>query len=219
MKRLTNNQLLVVLVAVVIILAILLSIGARQNSKKNGEAVREAIAQAQAATTMHVKTDFTMHLPERLRNTQRPFTEVTVNLEGDVVRSTEAAPEVAMTLDGSLRGPGNAFFFNGDVYALSDATAFRLEEFPTLLNPSGSLVNKWTYIDTTLLETTNGDAINELLMVAVDGLTYQGVVDVDGAATLHYTGTFSDEDQQAAADVLRAEMSENEAWQCYCSIA
>ena len=200
------------LIAVVIIIgagAIMFGL-TRGVNKQRG--LQQAAAQLSQAVSAQFQLEYVMHLPERLRDSQRPFTEVAVTIAGDIGQG-ESASVVTGTLAGELTGPGNVFFFDGDLRILSDTVAFHLSEFPILLNPTQSLVNKWTYVESALLPTQNAAAIEASLVAALQGLTYQDETELaDGRLAWRYTGQLSAEQEQAVADVLQLEASGNKGW-------
>lgn len=145
-----------------------------------------ALMEAVQARSMHTTVDLVMNLPPRLRGQNRPLTLVTVKIDGDVVKSEDRTPELAGTLKIEARGRGNAFFVDGDVRILKDTVAFRLSEFPSLLNPSGSLSEKWTYVNVPFLITNNSEQVRTLIAGLGETAVYEGTTDLDGTRVWRY---------------------------------
>lgn len=141
--------------AVVLTLLIIIVLIARANGKKE---LRTALNSLREAEAYHAILNLELALPVRAPGREQPFRQVEIWLEGDVL-DKEAGAEFAGRLFAEARGRGNIFFVDGDIVLLEDATAFRLENLPALLNPSGSLVEKWTYVDASLLNVNNQEEI------------------------------------------------------------
>lgn len=147
----------------------------RVNGKKELSA---ALGNFLDAETYHAKVGLEMALPVRVPNREQPFKQVDMRLDGDVAEK-ETGAEFSGRLYAEARGRGNVFFADGDIRMFEDATAFRLENLPVLLNPSGSLVEKWTYVDASLLRVNNQDEIlariGEILQKAEKGKDEDGI--------------------------------------------
>lgn len=204
-----NKKLWILLgIVVVIILAI---IALRELPLRSSRTVMLALTELGQTDSLHANTVLKLNLPERLGYRQRPFTAVDIVIDGDMQRSDTGVPELAGTVRGEARGLGNTFFVDGDLRLLQDAVSFRLDNLPILLNPSGSLINKWTYVDTPLLVTNNGSNVAQAVAMAASRLTYQGRQTLDGQRLAHYAGQLSAEDEQALADAFRLSASGNQA--------
>lgn len=194
----------VVLVAMVAIVA-----WAQANQVKKGSKVMEkAIEQLQQAGGLHSEINLSLNLPERMRNRQRPLTKVSIDLDGDVVKSGEAL-EVAGVMNLEAKGPGNIFFAQGEISAWENITAFKLSEFPVLLNPSGNLSGKWTYVRTRLLGIKSEGQPLAALRSLGEGLTYQGTDKVGEEPAWRYSGTVSDEASKQLQEAWRLSTSDN----------
>ncbi len=209
MNKLTNKQLSWILAGTVVTLFIVLALGFQQRSLRQGQVIRAALDKLTITESLHAKADFTMHLPKRLRNIQRPFREVHVTIEGDVKKDETNFPQITGKLNGDLTGPGNTFFFNGDVRIFNDAVAFHLVDFPALLNPRGTLSNRWTYVPTSLLSTKNGSDVTRELKDLASNLKYKGTKKISGISAYHYTGSFSAEQEQTLSTILGRAISGN----------
>src|SRR3989344_3154391 len=154
-----SNKKVIVLIVVAAVLVVGAGAFALMRALNPGSrVVEQAFAKLAAAPSLHTSAELSINLPERFGSRNRPLTKVDIAIVGDVARH-DGAPEMAGTLDIEARGRGNAFFTNGDLRIFRDRMAFRLTEFPTLLNPSGSLSEKWTYVTVPLLQTNNGEAL------------------------------------------------------------
>jgi len=182
-----------------------------------GELAKSVQAFTQAKT-MHASAELTVQFPPLSSGRERPFTELYVRVEGDAERAARTnapqlanAPQLGGTLHMESRGRGNVFFADGDVRLLSDATLFRLETLPVLLNPSGSLIKKWTIVSAPVLQTNNASAIQNALSGVFQRLSYTGRESVDGASALHFSGHLNAEDEEKAAAALAQNASGNRA--------
>jgi hypothetical protein len=174
-----------------------------------GAALAQAGQQLATMSGTHATTSLAIQLPEHLRGRLRPFRQVKVVLEGDVARS-EKGLQMAGTLKGEARGPGNTFFTNGDIRVLDDAVAFRLEDFPVLLNPTGSLVNKWTYVATPALELRTTETLREAWDIVVSAAAYDGRETFAGEQVLRFRGTLVPEEKQRLVELLQLETTGNQ---------
>ena len=209
MPKLDRTTWIIAITLIVVAAIAMVGITNRVNKQRG---LQQAAAQLAQAVSAHVQVEYVMHLPERLRDSKRPFTEVAVTIDGDIGRGEEASVMTG-TLAGELTGPGNTFFFNGELRILSDAVAFHLSEFPILLNPTQSLVNKWTYVPSILLPTKNAADIQASLGQALQSFAYRGSAQtLDGRKAWQYTGQLTADQEQALADVLRHEASGNQGW-------
>lgn len=171
---------------------------------------REALERFASASAYHAQTTLKLELPPRLRGRERPFTDVTIELDGDVITGQE--PEFTGTLYAEARGRGNIFFADGELRFLSDAAVFRLENLPVLLNPSGSLVKKWTYVGVPILATSNAvDVLGAWANVFADA-HYIGKETRDGRTLYHFVVPLSVEQEERLADVLQYSRSASNAW-------
>jgi hypothetical protein len=173
--------------------------------------VEQAFIALAEADTLHASTELALNLPQRFRGRTRPLTKVNIAVAGDVARSENGTPELTGTLKGEALGRGNTFFFDGAVSILQDNVAFNLTEFPTLLNPSGSLSNRWTYVPVPLLATNNGSVIKDLLAAVAAQSRYQGRSTVAGVKTLHYSVSVAPEQEDALAAAFAMSASGNRA--------
>ncbi len=164
-----------------------------------------------SASSFHTTTSLVLNLPERLRNSDRPFTKVTVRVEGDVLKSSDSTPELTGKLLIEARGRGNIFFANGDVRILRDEVLFNLKNLPVFLNPSGSLVHKWTRVEAPLLQTSNGEEVKAALNRIGSAVSYTGTETIDATSLWHYHGSLTAEQQQDLQAVLRQNVSNNRA--------
>lgn len=169
----------------------------------------EALAMAVATQTMHVNSELTLHLPERLNGKPRPFTQVVSRVDGDVARGDGGVPELTGTLRVEATGKGTLFFADGEARILHDAVAFKLHDLPVLLNPSGNLIDKWTYVASTLLTTKDPGAAGAALQQVFTKLSYTGRERINGESLRRFDGTLAEEEEQQLAHVLSKEQSGN----------
>lgn len=161
--------------------------------------------------TWHAKSELTIQLPERLRGQDRPFTDIDIVVEGDVLRAEGKNPEMTGELSLEAKGRGNIFFADGQALILQDRVLFNLDNLPVFLNPSGSLVERWTEVAVPVLETRNGDQVREALAAVVQKLEPAGSEDVDDEKLKKFTAALTKEEGQALGEVLRIRTSGNRA--------
>lgn len=180
-----------------------LSAGASQRE------LRASAANLLSAESLHTKTEFIINLPKRSGNLDRPFTLITTKFEGDVKQADDSTPEFTGTLLVEARGRGNVFFADGDMRILRDEVLFNLENLPVFLNPTGSLVKKWTRVEASLLKTNNGEAFKQALAQALAGLTPVGEENVNGESLTRFSGSLTAEQEEQLFEMLQLQASGN----------
>jgi hypothetical protein len=169
----------------------------------------QSLAAASRASTFHAKAELTLHLPERLKGKPRPFTQVISRVEGDVARGEGGVPELTGRLRVEATGKGALLFAEGEARILREAVAFKLHDLPVLLNPSGSLIDKWTYVDSSLLAVKEPQAVQTALQQVFSKLSYHGRERVDGESLRRFDGTLTEKEEQQLATLLSREQSGN----------
>lgn len=200
--------------AVIIVFLLILGIA----KIRNRGAVVRAFENLADAESFHTQAELMINLPERLRGRERPFTKTTVRLEGDVKRAEDHTPEFTGTMYFEARGRGNVFFADGQGRILRDQVLFNLDNLPVFLNPSGSLVKRWTKVEVPLMQTQNGNQVREALLWVMAKATPAGkeAVPFDGAQgkgeqLARLAITLTEEEEKALADVLRQSASGSRA--------
>lgn len=183
------------------ILVIALTGGGSQKS------LRRAADSLLAAESLHAKTELKINLPPRLGKVDRPFTLISVLVEGDVQQADDATPELTGNLLLEARGRGNVFFADGETRILKDEVLFNLENLPVLLNPSGSLVKKWTRVETSLLKISNGEEVRQALTEVLANLANAGTEKVAGEKLTRFTGGLTAEQEERLFETLRQRSS------------
>ncbi|MEX1997413.1 MAG: hypothetical protein WEA04_01920 [Candidatus Andersenbacteria bacterium] len=173
---------------------------------------QEAWLKLTAAPSYHARAELLLNLPVRLQGRERPLNQITLRTEGDVVRDTTGVPEFTGTLFTEARGRGTVLFADGQLRLLAEAVAFRLENLPVLVNPTGSLVEKWTYVDSRLLTTRNGPEIRQVLSDVFSQLAYQGKEQDNGGAIWRYAGSLRAEDEARLIATLQHQVSGNHGY-------
>lgn len=168
-----------------------------------------ALAEVSTAQTMHVKAELTLHLPERLKGKPRPFTQVVSRVEGDVARGEGGTPELTGMVRVEATGKGTLFFAEGEARILREAVGFKLHDLPLLLNPSGNLIDKWTYVDSSLLTMKEPAEAQAALQQTFSRLTYTGRERVAGESLKRFDGTLTEDEEQPLAIALSREQSGN----------
>lgn len=194
--------------AVVLVLLAVVAWAQSNQAKKGTTVMAKAAEQLQQAEGWHSNASLVINLPERMRNTRRPLTKVVINLDGDVGRG-EQALMAAGDMRVEAKGPGNIFFTEGELRVLEDKTAFKLSEFPVLLNPSGSLSSKWTYVQARLLGIRQDSQALSALRSIGENLTYQGTERIESEQTWHLAGTLSEEASRQVQEAWKVSNSDN----------
>lgn len=196
-------------VALVIILVLvgLLRLGKRGVAAKAFENLANA-------DSFHTQTELLINLPERFRGQERPFTKTIARVDGDVKKTEDKTPEFSGSLYLEARGRGNIFFADGQTRIMRDRVVFNLDNVPVFLNPSGSLVKKWTKVETSLLQAKNGgevrDALNNILKKATPA--GKETVPFDGAQgkgeqLARFSITLAAEEEKILAGIFRQSAS------------
>jgi hypothetical protein len=193
------------------IIFVLLAVGIflSESNKRRSIGIERAFAKVEEARTMHAKGQLTIRLPEQLDGRDRPFTNVSMEIAGDIKRSDNNVPELSGNLFAKASGRGNIFFADGEVVLLTNEVLFNLSELPTLLNPTGSLINKWTQVNVGTLNTSNSEQIRDAFVSIARAVRYAGRDSIDGERTIRYSGTISQEHEQLLADAFRFRYSNN----------
>lgn len=179
------------------------------SSRANRLAAAKAWQNMVGSETMHVEAEITLNLPERRRGRPRPFTRVVGRVEGDVKRNENSGPELTGNLRVEASGKGTVLFAAGEGRILHDSVAFKLHDLPILFNPSGSLLDKWTYVDSPLLQTREPQRVGEAGRQMLGKLSYQGRERLNGETVRRFESSWSEEEEQQLAAVWRREQSGN----------
>lgn len=192
----------------VLVLLVVVAWAQANQAKKGTTVMTKAAEQLQQAGGIHSDVSLSINLPERMRSTRRPLTKVIIKLNGDVSR-TEQALEATGEMNLEAKGPGNIFYTQGELKVFEDQTAFKLSEFPVLLNPSGNLSGRWTFVPARLLNIEpDGQALSVLRGVG-ENLTYQGTERIESEQTWHLAGTLSEEASRQVQEAWKVSNSDN----------
>ena len=194
----------VAIVGVVVVL--LLVVLAMSRGRAN---VTRAAQKMMNADTMHINAELVINLPERSRGRERPFTKMTVRLGGDMTRTDDRTPEFGGTLYFEARGRGNVFFADGQGRIFRDRVLFNLDNLPVFLNPSGSLVKRWTKVEIPLMQTRNAAQVQEALLRVMDKAESAGKESLGGESLRRFTITLTEEEEKMLIDVLHQSTSGN----------
>jgi len=206
-KRTKTVQIVIGVVVAIVLLVIVVVIVRSYHGRGD---LRQAIQALSQASTFHAASDLKLTLPLLSQGKERPFNALDIKVEGDVTRGGPT-PELTGTVYMEAKGRGSIFFADGDVRLLKDATAFRLENLPVLLNPTGNLLKKWTYVPVPVLASTNPPAIQTVVNQVIQKLSYRGQDKIEGVSTLHFSGTVTPVEEQQIHDVLEQKTSGNRA--------
>lgn len=160
------------------------------------------------AESYHVDAQLDMDLPTR-QDRQQPLASVTFEVNGDVEAMESSQPIFAGQLRSEARGRGIVLFADGELRLFQDAVAFRLDNLPTLLNPKGNLVEKWTFIDVPVLQTNNSNDVRGALESFVKRAEYVGKGSGDQRGLNQYRVSISSEDEASLVEIFRQAHSGN----------
>ncbi|MBI1833567.1 MAG: hypothetical protein HYR90_01955 [Candidatus Andersenbacteria bacterium] len=198
------------LLGVGVLVLLLILIQATTPSRRMRQ-LRGAAENLAAAETMHTKAELELNLPVQLRTQERPIVGVTARVEGDVDNRGER-PQLSGTVFTEARGRGMILFADGQIRILQDKVRFNLVNLPALLNPRGTLINKWTNVEVPLLETNNSDEVKNAIGAIVAGAKYVGEEDlpgVEGVSAKKFTRTFTAEEEEVLSEAFRQGHSGN----------
>lgn len=212
----TTRQTWVAAAIGVVVIALLVLIFGREGNPK---AIAKGFAHLAEADSFHTQTELVINLPTLLRGRERPFTKTTIRLEGDVARAEDRTPEFTGTFYLEARGRGNVFFADGQGRILRERVLFNLDNLPVFLNPTGSLVKRWTKVEAPLLTTANGEQVKEALEgiaakaspAGKESIPLDGAQGKQGEQLARFTIALSEEDEAALANVFRQAASGNRA--------
>lgn len=199
-----------ILAGVGVVLLIAAGVNLTSPARHKGH-LKNAVLSLVAADTFHIKTELDLHLPAKLRNNDRPIVGITSRVEGDVDNRGER-PEVAGNLYVEARGRGMTLFADGEVFVMPDDVVFNLENLPVLLNPKGTLVDKWTKVETPILKTNNPEDIKTAIGGALGTAKYVGkevIPGTDNEVGEKFTKTFTADEEFAISEAFRQGVSGN----------
>lgn len=173
--------------------------------------VQPALVKLEKAATVHAAAELVIHLPTKLGNQDRPFTQVTVRTEGEVQRAA-STPELSGNFFLEARGRGNVFFADGDTRILRDQVLFNLNNLPVFFNPKGNLVHRWTQVPVALMETKNSAQIQEKVAAIFANLKKAGKETINGESTQRFQESLTEDQEKQLADVVRQQASGNRTW-------
>lgn len=209
MFEMDRKKLLVVGGAVLVIVVLFL---VRQNSNKQN-LINQALQEFSQASSMAAYASLSLDLPPVFNGQERPFNNIELKLDGDLSKDEEGASQFAGVMSAEARGRGNAFFTEGDLIVMSDTVSFRLTEFPALLDKTRNLVEKWTQVETSLLQTDNEESVNEAIAILSEIVTHQGKEAKEDVRAEVFSGQPTPEQEQKIADAFRRSNSGNAALQ------
>lgn len=166
-----------------------------------------------AAESYHAAASLDMKLPTRQNVNQQPLVDLFIDVEGDVVKQ-DGRPVLAGTMRQEARGRGMILFADGELRILRDSVAFRLDNLPTLLNPQGNLIDKWTYVDVPVFQTNNEGDVRAAFASMLQNTEYLGTDEPPGEQgdpMLHYKKNLNAEQEDALVQMMRQGVSGNRA--------
>lgn len=200
-----------VAVAVVVVLVIAGVRSQGQEETQGRDAIEEAIANVIAANSYHAMAELVLDLPSQRNPAQ--LIDVVMRAEGDI-QETENDTLFGGNLFIEAKGRGLVLFTEGELRIMPASVAFKLNSLPALLNPEGTLTDKWTYVDTDTLRSTNTLEINQLLIDVGSSLQRRGPERIPGTEQqgIHYQGQLTQEQEDVLVAALRQPTSNSKAW-------
>ena len=202
-KKLKVGVTVIVVAVLLIILLIFLA------ANRNQVVAKQAMEKLMTTQSMSTEVELELNLPPSLQGRERPLTDVVVRVQGDVLVDDDGTPELSGILYNEARGRGNIFFADGQIKILSDKVMFRLDNLPVFLNPSGSLIERWTDVDSSLLKTSNGDEAFEALKIVLSGMDFVNKEKIEGERLLRFSLQSSAEIEGELEEVFKLENSDN----------
>lgn len=198
------------------VIVLLLILGVSRVSKRGAAA--KALTHLAQASSFHTQVELVINLPARFRGQERPFTKTLARLDGDVKKTEDKTPEFTGGLYLEAKGRGNIFFADGQTRILRDRVVFNLDNVPVFLNPSGSLVKKWTKVNTPLLQAKNGEQVREVFQNIMKKATPAGKGPLDeaqgkkGERLARFSIAVTADNEKELIAVLRKSVSGSSAW-------
>lgn len=208
---LKNKGVSQALIIVALIIALAAIVGLIIFFWQRGNAPQTALAQVLGARSYHTSAELIFNQPLIVQGRERPFPNIRAVVEGDVLRNQFGTPELTGGLYVEAKGRGEEFRAEGDLKILNDAVAFRLDSLPVLLNPTGSLIKRWTYVPSALLQTHNTVAIQPIVQDIFSSLNYQEKVEFNGQSVRRFTGSVTPEQEEQLTAVFDYAASHNHA--------
>lgn len=204
----SNKKIVPLVLGAAVLIVIIIGVFAFRGSKQ--QELSRAFLNLAKAQSFHTNTELELSLPVKLRNQDRPIVGVTSRVSGDV-SFQESTPVLTGDLYMEARGRGMILFADGQLRLLPDAVAFHLQNLPALLNPTGSLVEKWTYVNVPTLATTNQSDVKVALANTISGMQYVNKEKAgdSGPSLLHFRREVTPEQEEILTEVFRQGTSGN----------
>lgn len=174
------------------------------------KAALKAFQKVADAKSFHAVIELELRLPESLKGKERPVQKIVFYSDQDIVHEGDRFDTVG-TLDVDAIGRGMVLFATGDIRIFPDRVAFRLDEIPTLLNPSRSLMKKWTYVNSSLLSTVNKEEMGIALRNFFTGWAKVDVPSDNKKEGRRFIREVTPEQERILAEVFRQGRSGNKA--------
>lgn len=195
-----NKQVVAIGVAIAIVASLLVY---KTYAVKNNAPVAQAWQHLAASNGTHVLTTLTLALPHTNGQiSNQPIVNVGIKTEGDLLWKEK--PKYAGTFKIDTSGRGMQLFTDGQIHIAPEKTFFKLDNLPTLIDPRGNLLGKWTGTDITLLRVTNP----EELFPALDSLFTNWVKTKDGT----YEKTITADEAKLLASKFQLQSSGSQAF-------
>jgi hypothetical protein len=161
--------------------------------------------------TVRTEVELVMNLPEGEEGI-RPFTQVTARLRGDAVKERAETAAFKGDLYLEAKGRGNIFYADGRVDILPTEVLFRLENIPAVLQQGGSVLDKWTRVETEILQARNAPEIHQALAETLAGLRPVGESTIEGEELQRFSKDISAAEKEKLTAVLEQHQSGSPAW-------
>lgn len=207
--NLSGTHKKILLGAAVAVVAVIVGLLVWRLAASRVTAPEKALQALADAKSYHVATEFIVNMPLRVQGRERPFPNLLARIEGDVLRNEHGTPELTGDIYMEAKGRGEELTAEGELRILNDDVAFYLDSLPVLLNPSGSLIKKWTYVPSPLLHTYNSAALRPILGTLFASLQSQGETQFNSQRVQRFTGALTPDQAEELIDVFELEASHN----------
>lgn len=205
--RQDKRRATIVAVIAVALLGVLVIWQVATSDSGRQKVLSQAMLRLLNAESFHTMVDFNLDLPTAAGR-ERRLVDLAVDIEGDVVWQ-EGVPEFAGDMRIETTGRGIILFADGDLRLQREAVVFRLDNLPTILNPNGNLVEKWTYVEVPTLQTQNAEQVRAAMVNVVSDMEFVGKDEVEGRELWHFRRGFTEEQEAALIEVFRQGKSGN----------
>ncbi len=190
----------VVLVGLAIIAYVAFTPASNGEAQNRGQldAVLAAWHRLADAQSAHITAMLDLRLPHaNAEAANQPVVDISIQTEGDGI--WQEKPQYTGTFSITTKGRGMQLFTDGEIVTLPEQVIFKLANLPTLINPSGNLLNTWTLVDRPILRATNPEEVSPAFDTIFRNWERKGV---DGSR-VRYEKSFTEEDERVVESAFR----------------